>query len=387
MRNEMHSSNLFLLVLIWFTAVSQCLQEKNEHTQKGLGENIDTLIETFTKEEMHGMIDIIEFLKLKNPSFKSTVDDVPANSRSLPVQEKHPLAAIDEKEIQSLVKLGLSESDIEEIVEIAKVMKVSTEVSRIIESSPSNDDLIEMSEMTSRDLKMLENKLTISELANKKVSRRDAEPEPEPEAEPEPEPEPYPEPEAEPDSPTGPPKLLADFYHPYALSRMRVKRAKSGFNLRLKGKRFGKGRHRRRNPPRKLPSFQHQQDPHMLSGMGGKGVGPEERSYGMIGEHKGRYGRDIWERVDGDVNDLIDNKVEPDNRKNTVLNRARKKRYVMEAVMGMLGMEEEEESEEVLYMSAMMDGQKHEVMKTPSYHTPESFKKTMARAKLVKTHP
>merc|ERR1719402_636076 len=138
----MHCSNLFVLILIWS---SQCTEVENENAQKELGENIDTLIETFTKEEMHGMIDIIEFLKLKNPSFKSTVDDVPANPRSLPVQEKHPLAAIDEKEIQSLVKLGLSESDIEEIVEIAKVMKVSTEVSRIIESSPSNDDLIEMS--------------------------------------------------------------------------------------------------------------------------------------------------------------------------------------------------------------------------------------------------
>lgn len=384
----MLSSNLLFPVLIWLTAVSQCMQEKKEHTQKGLGENIDTLIETFTKEEMHGMIEIIEFLKMKNPSFKSTVDDVPANSRSLPVQEKRPPASIDEKEIQSLVKLGLSESDIEEIVEIAKVMKVSTELSRIIESSASNDDLIEMSEMTATDLKMLENKLTISELANKKLTRRDAEPEPEPEAEPEPEPEPYPEPEAEPDSTTGPPKLLAEFYHPYALSRMRVKRAKSGFNLRLKGNRFGKGRRRRRNPPRKLPSFQHQQDPHMSSGMGGRGVGAEERSFGMIGEHKGRYGRDLWGSVDGDANDLIVNKVEPDNRENAVLNKARKKRYVMEAVMGMLGMEEEEEeSEEVLYMSAMMDGQKHEVMKTPSYHTPESFKKTMARAKLVKTHP
>merc|ERR1719233_2151113 len=171
--------------------------------------------------------------------------------------------------------------------------------------------------MTSRDLKMLENKLTISELANKKVSRRDAEPEPEPEAEPEaePEPEPYPEPEAEPDSPTGPPKLLADYYHPYALSRMRVKRAKSGFKLRFKGKKgFGKGRRPRRNPPRKQPSFQHQQDSHMLSVMGRRGEGPEERSYGMVGDHKGRYGRDLWaSSAEGDVNDKMVNVVDDRN--------------------------------------------------------------------------
>ena len=57
----------------------------------------------------------------------------------------------------------------------------------------------------------------------------------------------------------------------------------------------------------------------------------------------------------------------------------------MDAVMGMLSMEEEE-PHEVLYMSAMLDGHMHEVMKTPTYQTPESFKITMARAKLIKTH-
>ena len=56
--------------------------------------------------------------------------------------------------------------------------------------------------------------------------------------------------------------------------------------------------------------------------------------------------------------------------------------------MGMLGMEEEEEEpDEVLYKSAMLDGHMHEVMKTPTYQTPESSKRTMARAKHVKTHP
>merc|ERR1719233_1874205 len=237
---------------------------------------------------------------------------------------------------------------------------------------------------------MFKGKLTSSELANKKVvTRREPEPEPEAEPEPEPEPEPNPEPEAEPDSPTGLPKLLAGYYHPYALSRMRVKRAKSGFKLRLKGRKgFGKGCHRRRNPPRKKPSFHHQQDSHMLSVMGRRGVGREDRSYGMVGEHKGRYGRDLWASSDGSENDKIVNKVEADDRNFAVSNKARKKRHIMETVMGMLGMEEdEEEPEEMLYMSAMMDGHKHELMKTPSYHTPDSFKKTMARAKLVKTHP
>merc|ERR1719193_731211 len=125
--------------------------------------------------------------------------------------------------------------------------------------------------MTPRDLKMLENKLILSEVANKKVvTKREAEPEPEPEAEPEP--EPSPEPEAEPDSPTGPPKLLADYYHPYALSRMRMKRAESGLKLRLKGKGFGKGE---KNPSRKHPSFHHQQDSRVMSAVGGRGEDPE----------------------------------------------------------------------------------------------------------------
>jgi len=378
----MHSINIFFLILIWSIANSQCMGYKNESAQKELGENIDTLIGTFTKEEMHGMIEIIEFLKLKNPSFTSTEGDEPDNSRSFPMQEDDS-APINEKEIYSLSKLGLSESDIEELVEIAKVMKVSPELSRYIESS-TGDDLIEMSEMTPRDLKLLENKLTLSELANKKViTRREAEPEPEPEAEPEPVPEPYPEP----DTPTRPPKLLTDYYHPYALSRMRVKRSKSGLKLRLKGKSFGKGRYRRMNPPRKQPSFQHQQD-HMVSVMGGRGVGPAERSYGMVGEHKGRYGRDLWASADGDENNEIVDNIVADDREIVASKKSRKRRHIMEAVMGMLGMkEDEEESEEVLYMSAMMDGHKHEVMKTPSYRTPESFKKTMARAKLVKTYP
>ena len=54
--------------------------------------------------------------------------------------------------------------------------------------------------------------------------------------------------------------------------------------------------------------------------------------------------------------------------------------------MGMLSMEEEE-LDEVLYMSAILDGHMHEVMKIPNYQTPESSKRTMARAKLVETHP
>merc|ERR1719209_409624 len=123
--------------------------------------------------------------------------------------------------------------------------------------------------MTPEDLKMLESKSTMSELLSKKVlNRRDPEPEPEP--------EPYPEADAEPDSPTGPPKLLADYYHPYALSRMRMKRAESGLKLRLKGKGFGKGRHRVKNPSRKHPSFQHQQDSRVMSVVGGRGEEPEE---------------------------------------------------------------------------------------------------------------
>ena len=351
--------NFLFLILIWS---SQGMREMKEHTRNGIGDNIDALIETFSAEEMHGMIEIIEFLKLKNPSHESAQEL--ANSKTFYPQESHS-ASLEEKEMQKLAQLGLSESDIEEIVEIAKVMKVPNELGRIIGSS-SEDEVIELSEMTHEDLKMLDKKLTMSELSNKKVvTRRDAQPEPQP------------------------PKLLADFYHPYAVSRMRMKRAKSDFKLRLKGKGFGKGRYNRKNPLRKHHSFVHQPESHLMSvTTGGTGRKAEDRSYGMVGEHRGRYGRELWKSSDEDASDQIVNKVETDYVKFPVPNITRKKRYVMEAVMDMLGMEEEEEEpEEVLYLSAMMDGHKHEVMKTPSYHTPESFKRTMARAKLVKTHP
>jgi len=378
----MYYIDLFLPIVIWSAAVCQGMGQKKEHAQMVFGENFEALTETFTKEELHGMIEIIEFLKLKNPSHN--IADEPSNSKTSPLQDD-PSASLNEKEIQSLSKLGLSESDIEEIVEIAKVMKIPTEFSIIIEGL-SEDESSELSEMTPEDLKMLESKSTMSELLKKKVlNRRDAEPDPEPEAHPEPEPEPYPEPEAEPDSPTGPPKLLASFYRPYALSRMRVKRAESGVKLRLMGKGFGKGWHRVKNPLREHSSFQHQQqDSGVMSVMWGRGEVPEERSYGVVGEHKGRYGRDLWGSSNGDANDIVVKKVQPNNRKTVVPNVARKKRHVLKTVMGMLGMEEEEEErEEVLYMSAIMDGHKHEVMKTPSYQTSDSF---MARAKLVKTH-
>ena len=48
----MHITYMFL-ILIW---PSQGVREMKVHTQGGLGDNIDALIETFSVEEMHGMI-------------------------------------------------------------------------------------------------------------------------------------------------------------------------------------------------------------------------------------------------------------------------------------------------------------------------------------------
>ena len=78
---------------------------------------------------MHGMIKIIESLKLENPSHESAEEL--ANSKTFHPQEGHS-ASIKEKEMQKLAQLGLSESDIEEVVETAKVMKVPNELGRII---------------------------------------------------------------------------------------------------------------------------------------------------------------------------------------------------------------------------------------------------------------
>ena len=94
---------------------------------------------------------------------------------------------------------------------------------------------------------------------------------------------------------TLPSNLMAGFYHPYAVSRMRVKRAQSGFNPRLKGKGFRKNRDHRKNPLRKQPSFQHQLDFQLINDAAkGKVVVTEERSNVKVGERKLRYGKDIY---------------------------------------------------------------------------------------------
>ena len=138
---------------------------------------------------------------------------------------------------------------------------------------------------------MFKNELTMSESLNKKVvTRRDADAE----LESGPEPEPYPEAEADPESTTLPSNILFCFYHPYAVSRMRVKRAESGFKLRLKGKGFRKNQDHRKNPLRKQPSFQHQLDSQLINDAAeGKVVLTEEWSNVMVGERKLRYGKDI----------------------------------------------------------------------------------------------
>ena len=104
-----------------------------------------------------------------------------------------------------------------------------------------------------------------------------------------------------------------------------MKRAKSDFELRLNGRGFGKGRYNRKNTLRKHRSFVHQQDSHLMSVTGGNGRKAEDRAYGMVGEHRGRYGRELWKSLDEDASDQIVNKVETENVKIPVPNITRKK--------------------------------------------------------------
>ena len=79
------------------------IQGKKEQTE---GENIDALINTFTKEEMHGMIEIIDFLKLKNPPHSITKEQ--ASSLSVSLQEDQDKTQLHSR---SKLGLGLSKSD------------------------------------------------------------------------------------------------------------------------------------------------------------------------------------------------------------------------------------------------------------------------------------
>ena len=68
------------LVFPLFFSLAMGMQGKMGQTQ---GENIDALINTFTKEEMHGMIEIVDFLKLKNPPHSITKEQDSSLSVSL----------------------------------------------------------------------------------------------------------------------------------------------------------------------------------------------------------------------------------------------------------------------------------------------------------------
>ena len=95
---------------------------------------------------------------------------------------------------------------------------------------------------------------------------------------------------------------------------MRVKRAESGFKLRLKGKGFRKNQDHRKNPLRKQPSFQHQFDFQLINDAAkGKVVVTEERSNVKVGERKLRYGKDIWRSDEEDSSDQIIKEVEANN--------------------------------------------------------------------------
>ena len=73
----MHHRSLFSPV---FFSLAMGIQGKMGQTQ---GENIDALINTFTKEEMHGMIEIVDFFKLKNPPHSITKEQDSSLSVSL----------------------------------------------------------------------------------------------------------------------------------------------------------------------------------------------------------------------------------------------------------------------------------------------------------------
>jgi len=363
---------------------------------------IDALINSFTEEEMVGMAEIISFLKLDTePRPDPEVEDVKFNILSQQhFLREHPSHSISEEELVSLSELGLLKSDIEEVEELAKVMRLPIELSKLIEET-RDDELLKVSEMSPSELESFANNLKSHKGDNKIVSRRDADPEPEPEPEPEPN-------ESEPS------KFLSNFYHPY-VSHTLGKRAafvKPSFRLRLRAKKgFGKGRRRRKN--RQKYRRRHKQ-PHFAVDLrfesGARG------SYGRRNEHRGRYGDGFrWRRgaesyieekeskVDGAGladSDGVELVLAPESSKPNL----RRKRHVMEALMSMIGMKkEQEEHPEVLYMSATMDGQKHEVSREeseeqapapqlvpykplPAYTPSKSYKQAVARARLVKIH-
>jgi len=385
----MHLS-LFTPILIWGAVMSRGMLVRKGQLKSVKDQKVDalSLSNTFTEKELLRMSELISFVhKYSNQKAidyepvesSSTITSTNTNTNTF--QGKDLNAPISGEEFHLLSKMGLSETDIEEIGEILKVMKVPSEFSQIIEAL-REDEINELSEMNFSELQnYVKTKFDFKneqEDLSKMFSKRDAEPEPEPE--PEAEPEPEPEPEAEPNMPDAlSPKLLSSLYHPYAVSRMRLKRAMSGFNLRLpKDKGFGKYRHNRKNRLGNK-SNSHEED-YLPVDVIRREIGLTTMSNGIEDKN------DMFKRTPDSVKSVQD--VE-DTMSVETISSMRKKRHVIEALLSMVGMgQEEEDPDEMLYMSAMMDGHKHEVMKTPSYYTPtESYKNTMARAKLIKTYP
>jgi len=400
----MHLS-LFTPILIWGAVMSRGMLVRKGQLKSVKDQKVDalSLSNTFTEKELLRMSELISFVhKYSNQKAidyepvesSSTITSTNTNTNTF--QGKDLNAPISGEEFHLLSKMGLSETDIEEIGEILKVMKVPSEFSQIIEAL-REDELNELSEMNFSELQNyvktkfdfkneeqedLSFKNEEQEDFSKIFSKRDAEPEPEPV--PKAEPEPEPEPEAEPNMPDAlPPKLLSSLYHPYAVSRMRLKRAMSGFNLRLpKTQGFGNYRHSLGDK-----SNSHEED-NLPADVIRRDIwlALASRSNEMEDKHDDWYAEDMIKRTLDSVESVQD--VEGTMGVETISS-LRKKRHVIGALMSMVGMgQEEEDPDEMLYMSAMMDGHKHEVLKTPSYYTPtESYKNNMARAKLLKTHP
>ena len=400
---------------------------------------VDALLASLTKEQI---MEIDEILHLRLITHKDTEEEEDVDHLNILSHEhfsKVDLPPVTSEELAALVKLGLSKADIEEVRELSKVMitsKETAEISNFIERA-SDDELMKISDMSLGELKHLvgDKKSEPIHLMNsnpKHFTRRDAEPDPEPEPEP------------------SPREQLAGFYHSYG----RKKRSpRPGFKLKLRAKLgFGKSNKGRRGGSPQRNQRRRPQHPGRgrERGRGGNYGGRGGGSYGSRNEHRGSYGvelqygeygrrgkRDV--EVDGfdmhsKVVQVVNTLKDEQSSTKTVpiaasLSHPRKKRHsnMMDTLMKMVGIKtEQQEPPAVVYMSAVLDGQKHEVGKVenqkdsfhhgsfhqedslhhdalhhdlhlpsdgqedtpppPAYSPSESYKLAMARAKLVRLH-
>jgi len=389
---------IFIFAVLFFTATCG----KVENDQK-----VDGLLASLTKEQLLEMDDILAFMTLGTQSEDQNGKDGDSNILQHFLQGDDSSSLISKEDIVSLSRLGLSELDIEEVKELSKVIKVPDELSSMIEGL-TDDELENVSEMSPSEIehfveeKSLKLKFEHKAAKHKHVIKREAEPEPEP--------------EPLPASIKLPPKLLAGFYNTYPAPHLRGKRSIRG-NLRLKLRHklgFGQERRRRKSRRNQRRRDQRPRPQHIsfdLSIDGGRRGG----SFGgRRNKHRGQYGggwrrkREVGSPVK--IRDEVDKSaVLPDST--PFLLHSRKRRYViMDTLMRAIGLKSEQEKRpDLVYMSAVMDGHKHEVgvvenhegsaavshpatnykaaSKVSSTYTPsESYKLALARARMVKMH-